>query len=80
MGRKLTRLVDNRPGMVTIPGNAHATFVSVSAAGANCLAIDKDGNLYSWGNNQYGQLGRDTGGASTNQPGQVKAPSGIKFT
>ncbi|WP_416518120.1 InlB B-repeat-containing protein [Bifidobacterium asteroides] len=80
LGRKLTRLVDNRPGMVTIPGNAHATFVSVSAAGANCLAIDKDGNLYSWGNNQYGQLGRDTGGASTDQPGQVKAPSGIKFT
>ena len=66
--------------MVTIPGNAHHTFVSVSAAGAYCLAIDKDGNLYSWGDNQDGQLGRDTGGASTDQPGQVKAPAGVKFT
>ena len=80
LGRKLAILADNRPGMVTIPGNAHHTFVSVSAAGAYCLAIDKDGNLYSWGDNQDGQLGRDTGGASTDQPGQVKAPAGVKFT
>ena len=34
-------------------------FVSSGPAAVHCLAGDVDGNLYSWGRNEKGQLGHD---------------------
>ena len=37
-----------------------ATFTSVACGETHTLALDKDGNTYSWGNNEYNKLGRST--------------------
>lgn len=38
-------------------------IVSFAVGGMHTLALDKDNNLWSWGCNDYGALGRDTSGA-----------------
>lgn len=38
-------------------------IVSIAVGGMHTLALDKDNNIWSWGCNDYGALGRDTSGA-----------------
>lgn len=66
----------------TEPGEVSAftsgwTQASASPAGSS-LAIASDGNLYSWGDNTSGQLGRDPDSIITPQdkPGRVTRPAG----
>ena len=72
---------DGRPGKVTMPAGV-AKFTQVSTELRHTLALGSDGNLYSWGENNRGQLGRDTGSALYgNKPGKVTVPTGVaKFT
>lgn len=43
------------------------------------ICLDKDGNLYSWGSNRYGQLGiTGTNTYKQNKPVQMHFPQGVK--
>ena len=63
---------DATPGLVTKPKDASATFFwnQASAGGFHSLALGSDGNLYSWGSNDNGQLGRDEN-SGTNKPNSL---------
>lgn len=56
---------DGAGGAVAVPVRALAPggvrFISVAAANLHSLAIDEDGNVYTWGSNSEGQLGHGTG-------------------
>ncbi|WP_422614056.1 RCC1 domain-containing protein, partial [Bifidobacterium indicum] len=78
LGRDTTGTPANRPGRVTAPTGV--TFTQASAGYDHSMAIGSDGNLYTWGWNSYGQLGRDTTGTPYNRPGRVTPPTGITFT
>ncbi|MCT6901545.1 MAG: chromosome condensation regulator RCC1, partial [Bifidobacterium sp.] len=68
------------PGLVTPPNGIHFTYIQ--AGYTHSLAFGSDGNLYSWGANDHGQLGRDTGSATYSAtPDKVPLPAGVtKFT
>ncbi len=66
-----------KPSKVALPGGIKAR--QVSAGHDYSLATGSDGNIYSWGDNSSGQLGRDTGGASTNQPGKANTRDGVAY-
>jgi len=51
---------------------AGTTFVSVSAGEYHSLAVDKDGNIWTWGRNGSGQLGDGTFGKGTNKSSPVQ--------
>lgn len=58
---------------------AGVTFTQVSGGEGFALAIGSDGNTYSWGQGQYGQLGAgSTADAWT--PTAVQLPAGVTFT
>ncbi len=77
LGLGIGGLQENRPGKVTPPDGVNY-FSMVSAGSYHCLALGSDGNLYSWGWNDYGQLGRDTSTTPENKPGKVRMPTGVK--
>ena len=69
-------MIDNQPGLVTPPAGVRFTQACVGAW--HSLALGSDGNLYSWGENSYGELGRDTGSATYDaKPGKVNLPAGV---
>ncbi|ODA89568.1 hypothetical protein ATY41_04645 [Leifsonia xyli subsp. xyli] len=60
-------------------GPVGVTFTAVSAGSLSAYALGDDGNVYAWGDNEYGQLGTgDTVNAHT--PVKVMLPAGVKFT
>ena len=76
LGRSTASTPADRPGLVTPPTGIH--FIQFTAGYSQSLAVGSDGNLYSWGNNTFGQLGRDTGSATHDAtPGRVPMPTGI---
>jgi alpha-tubulin suppressor-like RCC1 family protein len=69
---------DEYPQQITFPPSAGA-MVAIAAGGNHSLALDANGALYAWGDNNYGQLGTTTnnGGDGPNQtPGLVPMPAG----
>ena len=66
----------DRPGIVTVP-SGDTKFTQISVGFGHSLALDTNGNIYSWGNNDYGELGRTpTGATPADRPGIVTVPSG----
>ncbi|WP_338058848.1 InlB B-repeat-containing protein [Bifidobacterium mellis] len=68
------------PAKVDKPANASSNFSWVQANGGfyDTIAIGSDGNLYSWGNNDFDQLGRDTTDTRKNPiPGKIDKPAGV---
>ncbi|WP_422614018.1 RCC1 domain-containing protein, partial [Bifidobacterium indicum] len=67
----------NTPARVGMP--AGVAFTAVSAGGNHSMALDRDGNIWTWGYNGSGQLGD---GTTTNRTTPVKAatPAGVAFT
>ncbi len=61
---------------LTPPGPRGIRFSQVSAGRGHTLAVASDGNLYSWGSNDYGQLGDGTI-TERHEPVQVKKPQGV---
>nr|WP_232347263.1 InlB B-repeat-containing protein [Bifidobacterium sp. W8110] len=53
---------------------ADFTYLQVSAGQYYSLALGSDGNVYAWGNNEYGQLGDGTGSSYRNAPVMVRKP------
>ena len=80
LGRDTTGTSDPKPSKVqTTP--AGITFTSVSAGWGHTAALDSQGNIYTWGDNTHGELGRSTVGSTQgNYPGKVDTPTGITFT
>ena len=81
LGRNTSATPAGQPGKVTMPAGVRQ-FTQISAGYAHSLALGSDGNLYSWGGNTYGQLGRtisDTTPAAS-LPGIVTPPTGVRFT
>ena len=63
----------DRPGPAATP--AGVTFIAISAGTDHSMAIDNEGNTWTWGDNQYQQLGHDTGfGKPTATPTGVGVP------
>ena len=62
------------PGALSLPGGVSA--VSVSAGDDFSLAVGSDGDIYSWGDNRYGELGD---GTTTDQstPEKITLPGGV---
>ena len=46
-------------------------IVAIAAGGCHCLALDAQGTLWSWGCNDYGQLGNAVSGTNSGVPVQV---------
>ncbi|MFC4223708.1 RCC1 domain-containing protein [Lysinibacter cavernae] len=67
----------------SIPVQVHApqgvTFTSVSAGYLYALALGSDGSIYTWGRNNFGQLGD---GSTTDSlvPVKVQGPAGVTFS
>ena len=61
---------------VSVSSTGDETYVQVSAGYAHTMAIDKNGSLWAWGNNELGQLGDGTNEDKT-EPTKIKA--GTKF-
>jgi alpha-tubulin suppressor-like RCC1 family protein len=63
----------SNPVQVVSETNDPFTGVIAVAAGANhSLAMRNDGTVWTWGYNNYGQLGNGTSGSGTNKPTPVK--------
>ncbi|WP_033491762.1 RCC1 domain-containing protein, partial [Bifidobacterium coryneforme] len=60
----------DRPGKAATP--AGMTFIAVSAGTDHSTALDRDGNIWTWGDNQYSQLGFSTGTETT-----TTTPTGV---
>jgi alpha-tubulin suppressor-like RCC1 family protein len=65
----------------TVPLRVNALpdgIVAVAAGGINSLALDSDGNVWSWGGNKYGQVGN---GTTENQltPEMLSSVSGVNL-
>ena len=55
-------------------------FVKIACAGSSAYGIDADGKVWSWGRNDYKQLGRTTsGGKDSKTPGLVELPEDIEI-
>ena len=79
LGRDTTGTSDPMPSKVQIPANI--TFISASAGWGHTAALDSRGNVYTWGDNTHGELGRSTAGnKQDSHPGKADTPTGITFT
>jgi alpha-tubulin suppressor-like RCC1 family protein len=54
-------------------------FKAVAAGTDHSLAIDNNGNLWVWGNNEYGQLGDGTSGYVNNKSSPMQIKVGTTF-
>jgi len=64
------------PTLVALPG-ANGTVAQIATGYSHSLAATSTGQLYAFGDNDYGQLGNDTGNGTTNAnatPTQVTLP------
>ena len=66
----------NSKQSTTVDVKISVKYKSISAGGGHCLAIDNQGNIWSWGKNNYGQLGDGTG---DNRKKLVKIEAETKF-
>ncbi|WP_339353114.1 InlB B-repeat-containing protein, partial [Bifidobacterium coryneforme] len=62
----------DRPGPAATPTGM--TFIAISAGADHSTALDRDGNIWAWGDNQYQQLGRNTTDQETPPAG---TPTGV---
>ena len=71
-------------GAQTAGTGANATYLHsikfISGGNDFSMAIDSSGNLWTWGNNEYGELGNGTSGNLASTPTQVKKCSGGNLT
>ena len=68
----------NKPSAVLISNIINGkSFAQIVSGTAHNLAIDTNGALYAWGNNQYGQLGSNT---TSNSASPIQISTGTSFT
>ena len=79
LGRSINGAEDGTPRKVNLPTGV-SRFTQVIAGGEHSLALGSDGNLYSWGDNTSGQLGRNPSATKDGTPRKVAMPTGITIT
>lgn len=64
---------------VTVPLKLEVSgrFTQIACGGSTVLGLDQAGKLWSWGKNDYGQMGTDEVGAYCASPTAVKLPEGL---
>jgi alpha-tubulin suppressor-like RCC1 family protein len=67
--------ISGPPVVVQLPAGVTAT--AIAAGAANGYAIGSDGNLYSWGDNSYGELGNASSANFSDLPVVVQLPAGV---
>jgi alpha-tubulin suppressor-like RCC1 family protein len=65
------------PVAVQMPDNV--TFSTISAGYDHSLALDTGGHAWTWGNNQYGELGTTTTSTNSLAPVAVQMPASVTF-
>ena len=65
------------PVVVNLPAGVSPT--AITGGSAHSMAKGSDGKLYTWGNNNLGQLGNGTT-SSTSTPGIINLPAGVSPT
>ena len=55
-------------------------YTQISGGSSNVLALDSEGNLWTWGYNYHGQLGNGSIGRNANVLVPTKITNGIKYT
>jgi hypothetical protein len=72
--KSVPTLVPGLPGN-DVPNNDEPGNFKAVAAGADfSMALTKQGKVYTWGVNEYGQLGRETEDGGPYEPGPVEGP------
>jgi Regulator of chromosome condensation (RCC1) repeat len=66
---------EDTPKRVTLPGQ-EGTITQIAAGAYDSFALTSEGQLYSFGNNSYGQLGRGAVGSADPTPALVTFPGG----
>lgn len=56
------------------------TFVDIAAGPSTGYAVKSDGTLWSWGRNDYGQLGTESTSAQVTSAAMLPTPEGVVFT
>lgn len=67
----------DKPGPVDMP--IGTTFSQISTGAYHSMALTSDGTLYTWGNNDNGELGRNTGDKNSDHK-PVQADTKAKFS
>ena len=70
LGNGSTTDIVNTPTPVTFPDNINIQQVN-SGSGDHFLALDCNGGVWAWGNNQFGQVGNNTSGNNVMSPSRV---------
>ena len=64
----------------TTPTGTGTGFIQTAAGGSHSMALDRDGNIWTWGNNSKGQLGRTPDDNNpADRPGPAATPAGVAF-
>ena len=64
----------------TTPTGTGTGFIQTAAGGSHSMALDRDGNIWTWGDNNPQRLGRNTDGSNpADRPGQARTPAGMTF-
>ncbi|XP_066535875.1 probable E3 ubiquitin-protein ligase HERC6 [Hoplias malabaricus] len=69
-----------KPGLVPIPSPLPIPVVQVACGNVHSLVLTKGGEVYSWGQNNYGQLGLGKAVAMQPFPGLIRALTGVPVT
>ncbi|MCL2381420.1 MAG: hypothetical protein FWC64_07475 [Treponema sp.] len=67
------------PGRVTIPGLPDDGWAMVAAGTWHTAALRHDGSLWTWGRNNYGQLGIGSVTGNQHLPQEVAHPGGLRW-
>ena len=71
----------NRTAPIMVAAPAGVKFVQTAAGGSHSMALDRDGNIWTWGNSEDGQLGRTpTGNNPSDKPGRAKPFKYVNMT
>ncbi|MCT6810816.1 MAG: InlB B-repeat-containing protein, partial [Bifidobacterium sp.] len=65
---------------VPVKANLNVTITAISAGYWHAMALSSDGTIYTWGDNEYGQLGNGHTGVKVNASPAAVSSSGVTFT
>ena len=70
----------NRTASTSVAAPAGVRFVQAAAGGSHSMALDRDGRVWTWGNNEKEQLGRTPDDSNpADRPGPIASPAGVTF-